>query len=151
MLTDVRRPPFGRRISQSFKDCLLVLIILAAGACSFRGQLEDYESAVNNFHVKYDAELFSDIYFATSQEFKNETSRPDFEGLMTSVKGQLGNVKSSQLMNWKIDYLINNSRISLVYETDFEHGKAAETFVFKTSQLPELIQYNISISAVESR
>jgi len=72
----------------------------------------------------------ADIYAASDSRMKDVATEADLTKLLNAVHARLGNVKSSNMSNWRVGNYNLTSIAALVQETEFEKGKATETFVF---------------------
>ena len=120
--------------------------ILLTG-CNFRGQNEEAEARVAQFHQLYNGEKVDGLFDLTAPEFRRTTDSESFAGLIGSLQEQLGDAELSEIKDWKVDYFPER-RITLTYQTEFERGKAAEMFTFDYGEPPRLINYNATVSAI---
>jgi hypothetical protein len=124
----------------------LVGAAVLVSACGFRGQDGEAEERVAAFHQFYNEENFDRLYAMAGPEFRRTTTSETFNGLMRTLRDQLGDVERSEMKDWRIDYFPER-RITLTYDTEFSRGSATELFRFDYDQ-PRLIQYSASVSEV---
>jgi len=71
--------------------------------------------------------------------------REKFVPFLGAIHRKLGFVKESKRGNFNVFFGTGGNRVTSGWETSFEHGPAAETFVYITrGNMPQLIGYNIN-------
>lgn len=119
--------------------CFGVLLVFGCSAGEAKKSAE--AEAVPAFHAQYDRSDFETIYKNARNEFREATSRDDFDKFISAVRRKLGKVKSSSRQTWNVNVGTGGTRIVLTYETEFEYGKGIETFTFLNGKL---LGYNIN-------
>lgn len=112
---------------------LLAIVVLCVAVVACKSITEGKpaaEAAVKTFHSMLDQERYADIYAASDSRMKDVATEADLTKLLNAVHARLGNVKSSNMSNWRVGNYNLTSIAALVQETEFEKGKATETFVF---------------------
>ena len=108
--------------------CLALVLLCAAGACDPRGRIEAAQRAADEFHRRYSAQQYAEIYQNTTSVFRNSASQQDFENYEKDVQAKLGTIKSTDLNNYSVLYLFTGPMVRLDYQTTFAKGHAAESF-----------------------
>jgi Protein of unknown function (DUF4019) len=119
--------------------CFGLLLVFGCSAGEAKKSAET--DAVPTFHAQYDRSDFEAIYKNARDEFREATSRDDFEKFMSAVRRKLGKVKSSSRQTWKVNVGTGGTRIVLTYNTEFELGKGVETFTILNGKL---LGYNVN-------
>jgi hypothetical protein len=97
------------------------------------------------FHAKLDSGRFDEIYSTADDAFRNAGPKEKVLELFSAVEKKLGKVKSSSTKTWNVKTFNFVTRVVLVAETEFEHGKGTETFTFRVSGgKASLIGYNMN-------
>lgn len=103
------------------------------------------ESQVVAFHERLDAGRFDEIYSSADGAFRKAAPKEKVLELFSAVEKKLGKVKSSSTKTWNVKTFNFVTRVVLVAETEFEHGKGTETFTFQVSGgKASLIGYNMN-------
>jgi hypothetical protein len=119
--------------------CFGVLLVFGCSAGEAKKSAET--DTVPAFHAQYDRSDFEAIYKNARDEFREATSRDDFDKFMSAVRRKLGKVKSSSRQTWNVNVGTGGTRIVLTFQTEFEYGKGIETFTFLNGKL---LGYNIN-------
>ena len=126
---------------------------LALLGCS--GSLDgkaDAERAVVDFHRLLDAGSFSRIYAASHAEFKKASAEKDFVALLEAIQRKLGPVVSSAALGWNIKRFNLDLNVHLGYKTNFAHGEADESFLYRIdNSKASLLAYNINSLALMTK
>lgn len=118
-------------------------------ACSSSADFDKAEAAVTRFHMELDGGQYAGIYAETADDFKKATAQADFTRLLEAVHRKLGATKSSERVNWKMNYGTGGETIALFYKTSFTGGDAQEAFVYRMDgDKAELYGYNINSNAL---
>lgn len=127
----------------------LLCLIGLLQACSSAADTGKAEAAVAEFHTQLDQGQYADIYAQASDDFKKAATQADFAKLLGAVHRKLGAVKSSQKMNWRLNFGVGGETIALSYKTSFAGGDAQESFVYHMNgDRAELYGYNINSNAL---
>ena len=128
------------------KLIISLLLCLGLSACSdtINGK-SIAEPQIAVFHSQLDAQQYDSIYDSASDEFKNAASREKMSQLLSAINKKLGTVKSSKIVNWRVNTFNMKTNVILVSETEFEKGTGTETFTFRVSgSNANLMGYNIN-------
>jgi hypothetical protein len=120
----------------------VVALALAAAACGDRrSNREIAEVAVEKFRVLYNEGSFELIAMQSSEEFKNDkTSIP----YLQKAHEIMGRALDSAQATGSVNNFADEAQITLVYVTDFEQGKTAETFVYRVkNREAKLVFYEV--------
>ena len=108
-------------------------------------------SEVESFHRDYNAANIGAIWSRVDPQFRNSTTRKDFENLMASVHNSMGDMKDSQQVGINMNSTPQGSLTVVTMRTSFEHGDGLETFTYiaKDDGLT-LLGYNINAEKLMS-
>ena len=107
---------------------LLALTLLFLSGCSPKVNIGLAETVVDQFHDKYSRDQFAEIYSSVDDDFRSSAKLPEWVAYQKSVKDTLGNFRSTELTNFNVMYVWGKSEVRLDYLSQFEKGKAQETF-----------------------
>jgi hypothetical protein len=111
---------------------VLALLLLAGLGCrSVTKAKPSAEKAVVNFHQMLAEDRHAEIYDQSSDVLKRQTTREDMLKVFRVVNSKLGPAKSTKLQTWNVGNYNLVTTATLIYETEFEHGKGTEQFVFE--------------------
>jgi hypothetical protein len=125
---------------------LIVALLLTTGSsCSLTKGKGIAEAAVVQFHDRYNAGQFHEIYAETDEEFKKSASESDFIAMLEALRRKLGTVTKTNPAGWGVNATPMGTIATLGYEVDFSEGKGTEQFVFHISgDKAMLYRYNIN-------
>jgi diacylglycerol kinase family enzyme len=129
---------------------IVAVLLLATGmSCSFTKSKGIAEAAVKQFHDRYNAGQYHEIYVETDEGFKKAASEVDFTALMEAVQRKLGAVKKSDSLSWGVNTTTGGTIATVSYNVDFAEGKGTEQFAFHiTGDKALLFNYNINSPAL---
>lgn len=103
-------------------------LLLTVG-CSAETNRDVAAGAVEKFHSQLNDELYQLIYLQADKEFKgNEAAQTAYLKL---VRDTMGKVTEATPGASSAHNLQDEAQITLAYATEFEQGRALETFVFR--------------------
>ena len=135
------------RVSKQNRLLIIVAgLLLATGAsCSLTKSKGIAEDAVKQFHDRYNAGKFHEIYLEADEGFKKAASEADFTAILEAMQRKLGAVKSSNPASWNVGATTSGTIATLTYDVDFAEGKGAEQFVFHIDgDKAMLFNYNVN-------
>jgi hypothetical protein len=126
------------------KAAILAVLALVA-ACSAPEKIKDTGPAIAAFHHQLDAETYPAIWSGADDLLRQNADQAQFTQLLTAVHRKLGKVVKSERTGWNVNYGTSGTIVVVAMDTQFEHGRGAETFTFHAvgDQL-ELAGYNIN-------
>src|SRR4051812_47902773 len=127
------RSEFSLMTKKNSSTAILAIVVLCVAVIACKSITEGKpaaEAAVKTFHSLLDQARYSDIYSASDSRMKDAATEADLTKILNAVHTKLGNVKSSNMSNWRVGNYNLTSTATLVQETQFEKGKATETFAF---------------------
>lgn len=133
-------------------DRKLILVVVAAAvafvggsSCSLTKGKGIGEAAVTQFHNRYNAGQFHDIYSQTDEGFRKSTSEADLTALLEALRRKLGTVNQSKQAGWGVNATPMGTMVTLNYEVEFNEGKGTEQFVFRvTGDKAMLYNYHVN-------
>lgn len=112
---------------------LCTVMLLGSSSCSLTKGKGIAEAAVTQFHNRYNAGQFHEIYTETDEGFKKATSEVDLVALLEALRRKLGAVTQSKQGGWGVKATATGTMVTLGYDVDFSEGKGTEQFVFHVS------------------
>lgn len=136
------------------KGCRQAAAVLLGGmmlaACSAPQEVNSAQEGIAHFHEMLTAGQFEQIYAQADEGLKKVTKSEDMTRLLSAINRKLGAVKTSQSVGWSMGYStsIGNS-MTLRYTTQFEHGSADETFLYRFADgRAQLAGYHVNSNAL---
>ncbi|HZS48255.1 MAG TPA: hypothetical protein VFC63_24510 [Blastocatellia bacterium] len=124
---------------------LFAALVLMTSSCSFKEAKDVSERAVSDFHDKFNAGQYHEIYAQSDSRFRTETNEPDLVTFFEAIHRKLGAFKSSSASGFFVNATTFGTQVTLTYETDFSEGKATERFDYAVSSGKALlIGYHIN-------
>jgi hypothetical protein len=128
----------------------LALLLLVSCSISDDTKLAKYQ--VDTFHALLSSGKYNTIYSSASSDLQSATTMNDFIELLSAVGRKLGITKSSSNVSWNVNYHTSGTFVTLTQNTEFEHGDAEETFVYRIVDDRALLAgYHISSNALVIR
>lgn len=122
-----------------------IFLVLLLCACSAVRGTENAERGVARFRASYERAEFGQIYSAAHPDLKQATSQRDFLQLMEAIHRKMGKVKGAARTNANVNVNPSGTRVTLVYDTQFEQGAGVEQFVWRMQgDSARLESYNIN-------
>lgn len=113
-------------------------------SCSSAPDVAGAGKAINQFHNELNAADYRRIYADSDVGFKRATSEPDLVKFLTAVHTKLGAFQNGNQTGWRVNYNTGGNNTIVQLDSQFEKGKATETFTFVgESRSPRLFGYNI--------
>jgi hypothetical protein len=121
----------------------LLAVTLLAG-CGFVKDKSDADAAVTRFHDLYNQDKLDVIWNEADPAFCGATPHEKYNEFIGALERKLGKVVSTSNAGWSVKSYNLKTRVHLVQETVFEHGKGTESFTFVMSGTNAvLLAYNI--------
>lgn len=89
------------------------------------------EKAAVEFHALFDAEDFEKIFDTAHADFQASQPKEDTMSFLRSVRDKLGSIKSTNRTGWQANSFNLKTNVVLTFDTEFENGKAIETFTYR--------------------
>jgi hypothetical protein len=131
------------------KRALAALALIGLSSCSLGASVPAAEKAVVKFHAMLDRGQFQQIYDQSGSVMKSVATGPQLVALLSAVHRKLGATKQAVRQGWNEQVNGDGHTLTLGYDTLYERGKAAETFVFQVSDKDvSLAGYHINSDAL---
>jgi len=96
------------------------------------------------FHKNLSNRAYEEIYNNSTEDFQSSGEKEEFIKFLKTIRTTLGEVKTADVKDWSINNTSKARLINLTYETHYEKGIAAESFVFSTqNKVTKLHRYSI--------
>jgi hypothetical protein len=113
-------------------------VVVSCGALQDRGAAE---AAVDRFHVLFNEASDSVIYNEADPELRRSMTVPAFAVLLRSMHRDLGIFKQARRTGLDAE----KEKVSLVYDSEFERGRATERFTYTIRQAKAyLVAYEVT-------
>jgi hypothetical protein len=113
---------------------LLALSLWATSGCDVAKDVELADSAVGVFHQKYAAAVWGDVYEQATDELRSELGPAEFASAFAAVHARLGMVQKARRIGFQVTDGSEGAFVELEYDTQFEHGRAIEQFVWRITK-----------------
>ena len=124
-------------------------VAVALGGCSFGKDVPIAEKAIDGFHAQLDAGHYDAIYDAGSADLKATAKKEEMNALLAAVHRKLGAFKSGKTDGWNDNVTTGGHLVTLSYSASYEHGAAAEQFVYRLAgSQAQLAGYHVNSNAL---
>jgi hypothetical protein len=132
-------------VTESLRRCGVILLGAALVACGAAEAKQKAEKGVVDFHAKFNASQFHEMYQGSSAAFQKASSEKDYLEFITAVRKKPGEVKSSRPAGWRFNANTSGSYVMLGYDTTYENGTAQESFDFEVhGNVVKLVGWHIN-------
>ena len=108
----------------------IILTVVLLPACGDKNKGKSLaDTAINNFHRKFNESKFQELYTAASPDLKSVTNEADFIKLLEAVQRKLGKQSRSSDGGSNINFGAKTV-VTITQNTEFEHGKGIEKFTY---------------------
>lgn len=97
-------------------------------ACNPRAKVQSAEQAVAVFHRQFNARQFAAMYQAAGTAVKASATQTAFVNYEADVFAKVGELKSAELFNYNVLYLLGGPQVRLDYHSTFANGPGVESF-----------------------
>lgn len=91
------------------------------------------DTAIVDFHKKFNEQKFKEIYAGSHSDFKAEATEEKFVNLLDAVDRKLGKQVKSTDATWRVNSFNFKTNVMVAQNTEFERGKGTETFTYRVS------------------
>jgi hypothetical protein len=113
------------------RTMMAMLGALALAGCSIGADVPVAQKAITAFHAQLDAAQFGPIYTQSGKEMRDSTTQPRLTAILEAVHRKLGLFKSGKSIGWNDNVNTSGHYIAINYQAVYEHGPAAENFVYR--------------------
>ena len=106
---------------------------LALSGCNPIANLEEAEEQIDRYQAHYSAHELGNMYAMTGKKFRETSSLGEFEEFVTLIDGRLGEIVTTQRVNFNVKSTPGGTTTSVVMQTNFEQGDGTETYTFSGS------------------
>ena len=133
------------RIKRGIWPALLVVLIAFTSSCSIGKGKELGEGGVAQFHARFNADQYKEIYAQADEAFRKAAVETDAVDLFAAIHKKYGAVKQATQNGWNVSSTPQGTMVSLEYNTEFTEGTATEKFVFRVNDdKATLFNYNVA-------
>jgi|SRR5215469_4541685 len=104
-----------------------LLLYMAVSGCSTHGNADVASDAVVKFHHNLDQGLYQSILLDGDPEYKSNTYNATYLQKAHEIAGKVKNSIGARVGSQSYG---DEAQITMLYKTEFENYRAAETFVF---------------------
>lgn len=123
---------------------LSAAVLLVAG-CSGPASVQSAREKVDLFHKQFNAGEYGAIWDAAGAEIQGTSPKEQFVQGLEGVHKFWGDAKATSQVSWGYSDNDNGSFSKVVMKTDFEKGRAYETFAFRNfGEEQKLAEYSIN-------
>ncbi len=108
-----------------------VMVTALVAGCSGGADKTAAEDGVRQFHDRYNAQQYHEIYADTAPEFRGATTEADLVTLLQNLRKRAGDLRTTNQTQWTINAGTGGSSVSLVYASAFEQISATERFLWQ--------------------
>jgi hypothetical protein len=128
-----------------FRLLIAALLLVTVAGCGFAKSKQIAAKSVETFHQQFNETRFSAIYSGSTTNFKASAPEAEFLKFIQAVRRKLGAFQSGTETGWRTNNTTNGTFVVLTYNSQFERGKATETFTFVISRETATLQgYNVN-------
>ncbi len=118
-------------------------------ACSIDEDTRIARQAVASFHQRLNQGDYREIYGNAAREFVESDTEENLVAFLQAVHAKLGDHIKAVQTNWHVNYGSQGRIVTLVYDSEYQQGRATETFVFRISDgQARLIRYDVNSRAL---
>lgn len=107
----------------------IFLLTLALPSCSSPQSFKLANTAVQEFHNKYNNEQYLEIYKQSDEMFR-EKGEAEAVAFFRKIGEKLGKAGKTKQIGWHINFSTMGTTVTVSYDTEFSKGKGNETFGF---------------------
>jgi uncharacterized cupin superfamily protein len=134
-----------RRVLYAVTLCLTLVCI----GCGMSETKESALRATGDFRVKYEQGKYDAIWATTSPEFRKAMTQAEFTKFLQKIHEKLGSTVDVNLGPFNVNYGTAGTIVTLGYQTKFQKGDAAETFIWRIDEgQAQLVGYNVNSKAL---
>jgi len=109
----------------------VLLLALGLAACNPMENLEEATDQIDRFQTHFSFGEIDEMYKMVGREFRDTTSRDDFDEMVALISNRLGTVESTQRQSFNVNTTPMGTATVIVMQTDFEQGQGVETYTFR--------------------
>lgn len=122
-----------------------LVLLVALDGCSLAKNTERAEAAVEEFHARWNAGQFREVFDTAHMDFRKAQPVETLLAQLEAVKKNYGAFQSAKKRSWGFNSDDGNTDVRLTYDSSFEHGNAVEEFLFRmTGDRALLLSYDIA-------
>ena len=110
---------------------LMAAPLLALAGCSIGKDVPIAEQGAVALHKQYNDGKCANIRKDSAPEFKGMSTDKGWQFVCDQLTTGLGKFQSSKQTGWQDQIMNGDHRISIVYDSTFEKGKAREEFLYR--------------------
>jgi hypothetical protein len=115
-------------ISRQFLRAVLCTALLLCFACNPRGRVDQARHTAEDFHDRYNREDYSGMYRLAGPAVRSSSTEAAFIEYEKGVRAKLGDLKSAEMANYNLMYLLSGPQVRLDYKCKFAKGAGVESF-----------------------
>jgi hypothetical protein len=108
-------------------------------SCNPRARVERARHTAEEFHRQYNAQNYRAMFQLAGPVVQRSSSEKVFAEYESGVRAKLGELKTAELGNYNLLYLLGGPQVRLDYKCKFERGDGLESFEINFSGEKALI------------
>ena len=133
------------------KSLSAAILALTLVACSPGESVANATKQIERFHAQVNAGQYHQIYVDSDRQLKDVTTEKDIVSLLGAVHDKLGTFQTGKQVGWNVNVGTGGTITTLTIESQYERGKATETFRYGGDEQPKLVGYNINSNDMMTR
>lgn len=121
---------FMERLDHTLVLTVLLVSALLQACVSSNKAIASGRVSVEQFRSHWRGDRYLEIYLDSDQAFRDKVTKDEFIEFGKKMRGQLGDVLQSRLVEERVNYNENGTMVLLHYETRFLRGEAYERFAW---------------------
>ena len=113
-----------------FRSTWAAILLVALSACNPIANIDGAENKIKEFQKVYNDGKPDALYRMTGDQFKKISSREEFQTIYDVIDARLGQVATSERINFNLNSNNGVTTTVIVMETSFEQGEGTETYTF---------------------
>lgn len=97
-------------------------------ACNPRGRVDLARHTAEDFHDRYNREDYRGMYSHAGPAVRSSSTEAEFIKYERDVRAKLGELKSADVANYNLVYLLSGPQVRLDYKCKFAKGEGVESF-----------------------
>lgn len=121
-------------------------------SCNPKGKVEAARKAVEQFHDGYNKRDYAGMFQLAGPAVRKTSSEAAFAQYETGVYAKLGELKSAQIVNYNLLYLLSGPQVRIDYKCQYARGSSVESFEINfTGPRPQIDGYRLDSPQLDNK